>query len=102
MIATNRHERRREETVSRRQKTLRRRGATDEEIFQFHRPEKGGDPLLSSRGAREYCGDISEMTLWRWTREHNFPLPDVKLNRRRFWRRSSLDAWLDIMQGKAA
>jgi predicted DNA-binding transcriptional regulator AlpA len=102
MIAANRHQRRREEALSRRQETLQRQGPTYKESSPFHLSDKGGDPLLSSRGTREYCGDISEMTLWRWTRDHSFPPPDTTINRRRFWRRSSLDAWLNMMQGKAA
>ena len=43
-----------------------------------------GDPLLSAKVVRQYCGNISEMTLWRWIREIAFPLPDVVLLRKRF------------------
>jgi predicted DNA-binding transcriptional regulator AlpA len=102
VIATNHRERRPKEILRRRPKKLYGQGAIDEEILQFQLPEIGGAPLLSSRGTREYCGDISEMTLWRWTRDQSFPRPDMTLNRRRFWRRSSLDAWFDAMQGKPA
>jgi hypothetical protein len=83
----NRHERRRQER-------LRRQGYTDNEIReQTDRPD--GDPLLDARGTRKYCGQISEMTLWRWSHEFGFPLPDVVIARRRFWRRSSLDDWIE-------
>jgi predicted DNA-binding transcriptional regulator AlpA len=94
MIATNRHGRRREEA-------LRQRSYTEEQIREL--PDTmGGDPLLDARGTRQYCGDISEMTMWRWARDYAFPGPDIVIARRRFWRRSTLDAWLRTMQGKAA
>jgi predicted DNA-binding transcriptional regulator AlpA len=61
-----------------------------------------GDPLFDARGTRKYCGDISEMTLWRWSAQHDFPSPDVIIGRRRFWRRSTIDDWIDKMAGEAA
>lgn len=93
MINTNRHQRRRENT-------LRRQGYTDEEIFNA--PDRqGGDPLFDARGTRKYCGNISEMTLWRWGQKFDFPAADVVIGRRRFWRRSSLDAWIEARQRAA-
>jgi hypothetical protein len=90
IAAINRRERRREET-------LRRRGYTEDEIR--HAPDRqGGDPLLDSRGACAYAGNISIMTLWRWSQEEGFPAPDIWIARRKFWRRSTLDAWFDKMQ----
>jgi predicted DNA-binding transcriptional regulator AlpA len=77
----NRQERRRAEALD-------RAGRND---------EIGGDPLLNSGAMREYCGQISEMTVWRWSRDHDFPRPDLILNKRRFWRRSTLDGWLARM-----
>jgi predicted DNA-binding transcriptional regulator AlpA len=91
MIA-NRHERRRNESLTR-QKSIYRQGAVDDDQFQLS--DSGSDPLLSSRGTREYCGNISEMTLWRWAKELNFPPPDFVILRKRFWRLSSIERWLD-------
>jgi predicted DNA-binding transcriptional regulator AlpA len=93
MIA-HRHERRRNEPLNRR-KLIYRQGAVDEEISQFQLRDSWVDPLLSSRGTREYCGDISEMTLWRWGKELNFPPPDFVILRKRYWRLSSIEHWLD-------
>jgi len=53
-----------------------------------------GDPLLDARGRRRYLGNISEMTAWRWERDYALPPPDLVVARRRFWRLSTLDAWI--------
>jgi predicted DNA-binding transcriptional regulator AlpA len=64
--------------------------------------DASGDPLFDSLMTREYCGDVSAMTLWRWAREHGFPPPDVSIGRRNYWRRSTLDRWLQSKQRKAS
>ena len=51
------------------------------------------DDLLTSAQVRATCGNISEMSLWRWTRTLGFPKPDRVINRRKFWRRSTVEAW---------
>jgi len=61
----NRHEQRR--TIM-----LRRRRLTGEEIAE----QELGDPLFDAKATRRYCGEVSEMTLWRWGKELNFPPPD--------------------------
>jgi predicted DNA-binding transcriptional regulator AlpA len=71
---------------------LRDQGLTAEEIAEA--VDHSGDPLLESNAVRAYCGGISTMTLWRWSAEHGFPQPDLILSRRRFWKRSTLDAWI--------
>jgi hypothetical protein len=58
---------------------------------------KESDPLYNSTLMRRHVGDISAMTEWRWTRQLAFPKPDVIIARRKFWRRSTLDRWLDRM-----
>lgn len=50
------------------------------------------DTMLTSRQVREKCGNVSDMSLWRWTRHAGFPEP-VRLNRRRYWRAGEVDAW---------
>jgi predicted DNA-binding transcriptional regulator AlpA len=59
--------------------------------------ESGGGPTYNAKHMREYVGRVSEMTIWRWTRKHDFPPPDIIIDKRRFWRRSTLDAWLTRM-----
>ena len=39
-------------------------------------------------------GDISDMTLWRWIKERNFPKP-AYIGRRRYWKESEVIGWLD-------
>src|SRR6516164_11282077 len=51
---------------------------------------EGVDPILDSRRVCAYCGDISDMSLHRWTKKRNFPLPDLRIGQRRFWRLSSV------------
>jgi predicted DNA-binding transcriptional regulator AlpA len=80
-IEPNRHERRRAKVLARVERN----------------DENGGDPAYNAKDTREYVGRVSEMTIWRWTRKHDFPPPDIIIDKRRFWRRSTLDAWLDRM-----
>lgn len=42
---------------------------------------------------REMCGGISDMSLWRWCKNSDFPQP-VRINRRRYWREADVVAWL--------
>jgi predicted DNA-binding transcriptional regulator AlpA len=51
--------------------------------------------LLNSAAVRQIAGGISDMTLWRWTRERGFPQPDATIARRKFWRRSTVQAWIE-------
>jgi predicted DNA-binding transcriptional regulator AlpA len=58
------------------------------------------DGLLPSARVKELCGGISNMTLWRWTQAIGFPQPDLVIQRRKFWRRSSVDRWLAEHRGE--
>ena len=44
---------------------------------------------------RKMCGDISDMTLWRWldNAELHFPKPQY-IGRRRYWKEADVIAWL--------
>ena len=57
--------------------------------------EKASDPddLLGARAVRDTF-NVSDMTIWRWTRDPvvQFPEPDVVIRRRRYWRRRTIDA----------
>lgn len=50
------------------------------------------DPMLNSKQVRETCGNVSDMTLWRWLKGADFPQP-VKVNHRRYWRAGEVQAW---------
>jgi predicted DNA-binding transcriptional regulator AlpA len=107
MLTNNRRGRRRAET-------LQRRGFTEAEIGAA--PEPSGpsssvkrretvaelDPLLSAKQVCDFLGRISQMTLWRYHRNLAFPPPDYLLSRRRFWRASSIEAWLATQAERAA
>ncbi len=54
------------------------------------------DPLISATQFRKNVGHVSNMTIWRWLRIPNDPLPPPTaiISGRRFWRKSQLDEWL--------
>ena len=54
----------------------------------------GVDPLLDSTRVRLYFGGISEMSLHRWLAKRGFPQPDLRVGQRRFWRTSTVEAWI--------
>jgi hypothetical protein len=51
------------------------------------------DDLL---GSRAVCAtfNVTDMTLWRWSRDPKvqFPPPDVVIRGRRYWRRDTIEA----------
>jgi hypothetical protein len=62
------------------------------------------DDLLTSTGVKAALGNISEMTLWRWSKTFGFPPPDLVIARRKFWRRRTIEAWVTKREaaGRAA
>ena len=58
---------------------------------------------ITAAQTRALCGDISDMTLWRWLNERGFPKP-IYIARRRFWREADVLAWLEAQSqhGEAA
>jgi len=52
------------------------------------------DRRIQAAPVRALCGDISDMTLWRWINERDFPKPSY-IGRRRYWRERDVLAWLD-------
>jgi predicted DNA-binding transcriptional regulator AlpA len=64
-------------------------------------PPGSPNDLLTTRATRASVGDISEMTLWRWTRDLAFPPPDVIIGRRKFWRRATRDRWVAAQAAKS-
>ncbi|WP_295543969.1 hypothetical protein [uncultured Thiohalocapsa sp.] len=52
------------------------------------------DERINAPTARRLAGDVSDMTLWRWTRKGIIPPPDY-IEGRRYWRRRKFLAALD-------
>ena len=50
---------------------------------------------------RRICGDVSEMTIYRWLNRADlkFPKP-VYIGRRRYWREAEIIEWLDAHAGR--
>ena len=52
--------------------------------------------LISASAVRDALGGVSDMTLWRWLDDPAmmFPRP-VYIGRRRFWRETDIEQWVD-------
>jgi hypothetical protein len=50
------------------------------------------EDLVASPVVKRESGGISDMTLWRWTRDPRiqFPKPDLIINGRKYWKRKTL------------
>ena len=59
------------------------------------------DDYITSGEVRRFFGGISDMSLWRWTRDLGFPKPDRVINRRKYWRRSTINSWQPQRKGGA-
>jgi predicted DNA-binding transcriptional regulator AlpA len=46
--------------------------------------------LVSSAAVRRELGDVSEMTIWRWTKTGILPQP-IKINKRNYWPASAIE-----------
>lgn len=55
---------------------------------------------ISAATVRELCGGISDMTLWRWMADRDFPEP-ARIARRRYWREADVLAWLAAQREEA-
>jgi predicted DNA-binding transcriptional regulator AlpA len=53
---------------------------------------------IQAAHVREICGGISDMTLWRWLNERDFPRP-IYIARRRYWREADVTDWLEARAG---
>jgi len=56
--------------------------------------------LIPARRVKQKCGGVSDMAIWRWARECDFPAPDMVIGGRRYWREASIDAWLAAQAAK--
>ncbi|BBC73372.1 conserved hypothetical protein [Altererythrobacter sp. B11] len=52
--------------------------------------------LIGSAAVRELCGDVSDMSIWRWLHDDalNFPKP-IYISRRRYWREAEILEWIN-------
>ena len=64
---------------------------------RFHTP----DDLLPQTAARQLCGGVSAMTFWRWRQGGILPAP-VIINKRLYWKRAALAAFIDQHSQAAA
>jgi hypothetical protein len=67
-------------------------------------PPLADDALLTSAQIRARIGDVSNMCLWRWTRDPRvrFPRPDVVINNRKYWYAGTLRRWQKSQQERVA
>lgn len=56
--------------------------------------------FLQARQVRDRYG-VSDMTVWRWLRDLEFPQP-VYISRYRYWRLSDIEAWEARQASKGA
>lgn len=62
------------------------------------------DHLVGSAAVKRQNGDISDMTLWRWTRDPHiqFPQPDIVIKGRKYWKRRTLRQHRARIESEAA
>lgn len=61
------------------------------------------DAYIPARTTRTLCGGVSDMTLWRWLNSSKLDFPEpIRINGRRYWRRSEVNAWLTAQRALIA
>jgi hypothetical protein len=67
-------------------------------------PVLDDETLLTSAQVTARCGNVSNMTIWRWQRDARvqFPPPDVVINTRRYWYVRTIRRWQAERMTKAA
>lgn len=57
------------------------------------------DKLIPAGAVRDLCGNISDMSLWRWLHDDvlNFPKP-IYIAKRRYWREADILSWIDMRE----
>lgn len=70
---------------------MERRTAAD-----FHHRER----RINAATVRSICGNVSDMTLWRWLKQCDFPKP-VYIAKRRYWREAEILDWLEAQAENA-
>lgn len=59
--------------------------------------------LIPANTVRILCGDVSDMTLWRWLNAPalNFPKPTY-IGKRRYWKEAEILAWIEAQSERGA
>lgn len=58
-----------------------------------------GQNYIKAETVRQLCGDITDMTLWRWIRDPRIAFPSpVTILRRRYWREDEIRGWLEAQR----
>ena len=57
--------------------------------------------MMTSAQVRQACGGVSDMTVWRWLKDADFPQP-TRVNRRRYWPADAVAAWWKSHNGAPA
>jgi hypothetical protein len=67
-------------------------------------PPADEDTLLTSGQVRARYGKVSSMCIWRWQRNPAvcFPMPDIVITNRSYWRLGTLRRWDATRRGTAA
>jgi predicted DNA-binding transcriptional regulator AlpA len=52
------------------------------------------EPLISNKTLREDILGVSPVTWWHWQKQGKLP-KSIKINRRRYFRRCDVEAWLE-------
>lgn len=71
--------------------TLIRAAEASARTADTHQTPPTDDALIASAVARQLCGGISPMTMWRWVRDGVIPAP-LTIRGRNYWHRSELIA----------
>ena len=58
------------------------------------------ETLLTGKLVRGMFGNISDTCLWRWRADPavGFPVPDLQLGHRNYWKAGTIRAWLKLKQ----
>ena len=58
------------------------------------------ETLLTGKLVRGMFGNISDTCLWRWRADPavGFPVPDLQLGHRNYWKGGTIRAWLKLKQ----
>ena len=59
--------------------------------------------LVPSSELRAELGNVSDMTLWRWSRDPALDFPEpIYIRKRRYWKRADIDAWKEAQAARAS
>ena len=77
---------------------------TRESVRNAPRAPVDDETLLNSGQVKASVGDVTDMCLWRWTRDPRvqFPAPDMVINGRRYWQVGTIRRWKTEQAAKAA